>query len=363
MRPLLTVLLMVLVSAFSGFAFAEEDDGRSYGDIAKWVGPHDGSAPVVQAMNYDHWTVIEINKYLNAVVQKSEGSAEGSFQPNAQCRTYHENYNRDGVIDIRYALGYFDDSTGHNMIYSNQDWGSSPSYDEGVAVGIRKVMTEPCQNSSRRMCGFTELSSASERLRNGATVLSRQMDLHGRSVEVRMTLTYASASPFYARNKTVLREKQERYTRASEENFFGGLRKADFVIYQGHSRVGGGPDFNPPRLTRAGKPDYVGYYQKLFPGRTRLIEEMRNGGNKDMTLGLFSCDSNMHFISKVKGANKNQRMILTLGGEGFVTYPEAVNVSMAYLEGLLRGSCGTQLDGFARLGAREYRAYKQFGLN
>ncbi len=363
MRTLLTVLFLVLTSAFSGYVLAEEDDGRSYGEIAKWIGPGNGSAPVHHAMNYDYWSVIEINKYLNAVEEKSAAGAERTFDPDARCSTYHENYTRDGVIDIRYALGYFDDSLGHNIIYSNQDWGSSPSYDEGVAVGIRKVLTDACPNSSRRVCGFTELSSASERLRDGTTVLTRQMDLHGRSVEVRMTLTYASASPFYERNRTVLREKQERYTRASEENFFGGLRKADFVIYQGHSRVGGGPDFSPPRLTKAGKPDYAGYYHKRYPGRTRMIEEMRNGGNKDMTLGLFSCDSNLHFISKVKGANKNQRMILTLGGEGFVTYPEAVNVSMAYLEGLLRGSCGTQLDGFARLGAREFRAYKQFGLN
>lgn len=148
-----------------------------------------------------------------------------------------------------------------------------------------------------------------------------------------------------------------------KNTFFGSLRKADIVIYQGHSRNGGGPDFNPPQLNSTEHPDYVGYYRKVFSGRNRMLEELRSGGNRDAILAMFSCDSNLHFVSRLKANNKNQRMILTLGGEGFVTYPEAVSVSMGYLEGILRGSCGAQLDSIARLGDRERKGYQQYGLN
>jgi hypothetical protein len=188
------------------------------------------------------------------------------------------------------------------------------------------------------------------------------MDIQGRSVEVRMTLTYASASPFYKRNKTELRSKQERFSRSSEENFFGGIRSADWVFYMGHARNGGGPDFRPPRLTSAGKPDYYGYYRKSFPGLSRMTQELKATSNKGVLVGLFACDAKLHFHRRLSAGNKNQKMILTLGGEGMLHYLDTLMVSLGYIEGLLRGSCGSQLDDFARVTAREKAAYLQYNV-
>lgn len=354
------ILMALVATPFAGQAL--EDDGTPYAQIAKRIAPAPQGFIPKQNNAYDFWGSETIEKYLNDMDRKSDATGAKELKSNGSCSTFHEAYTNDRVIDIRYALGYFDDARGIPNEYAGLDWGLAASTDEGISVAIRKVLTGPCPRGERRLCGFTELTSERDREYSGETVLVRQMEVQGRSVEVRMTLTYASASPFYKRNKTELRTKQERFTRTSDDNFFGGIRKADWVFYMGHARNGGGPDFNPPRLTSAGKPDYYGYYRKAFPGLTRMMSELKASSNKDVLMGIFACDSKLHFHRRLSAQNKNQRMILTLGGEGMLHYLDTLMVSLGYIEGLLRGSCGSQLDDFARVNAREKAAYQQYNV-
>lgn len=356
-------VLGLLASLMSvAVASALEDDGRPYVDFARKISSEADNGYVPVVINaYDTHAVNVLNGYLSKMEQNFSGTASGDLA-SSQCAAFHERSTKNRLIDIRYALGYFDDSTGESFRWAGYDWGKSVSLDEGVWMAIRTVLTSSCANSARRLCEFKELTSASERTQNGETVLTRTLELHGRSVEVRFTLTHASASPFYERNLGPLRSKQERYTRNSEENFFGGLRSADYVFYMGHARNGGGPDFNPPRLMANGKPNYTGYYRKAFPGLTRMTKEIKTSGNKEVTLGLFACDSRLHFQKRLQANNKNQSMILTLGGEGMLDYTDTMMVSIGYLEGLLRGHCGAGLDQFARATPRERAAYQQYNV-
>lgn len=355
------ILVLGLLASIvvSTSVFALEDDGRPYVDFARKISSEADNGYVPVVINaYDVNAVEILNNYLSKV----ERTPSASDVSGSQCTTFHDRSTKDGLIDIRYALGYFDDSTGESFRWAGYDWGKSVSLDEGVWMAIRTVLMSPCSNNSRRLCEFRELTSASEKVRNGETVLTRSMEVQGRLVEVRFTLTHASASPFYDRNLGPLRSKQERYTKVSEENFFGGLRSADYVFYMGHARNGGGPDFNPPRLMANGKPNYLGYYRKAFPGLSRMVKEIKSSGNKDVTLGLFACDSKLHFHRRLLANNKNQSMILTLGGEGMLDYTDTMMVSLGYLEGLLRGGCGVGLDQFARATPRERAAYQQYNV-
>lgn len=354
------VAVGVLVGATSAFAF--EDDGRPYLEFAKKKEGHGKFAAPTTLNEYNYWAKKTIDDYLDSMDKRASATGNRESVSNQQCSAYHEVYTRDRVIDLRYALGYFDDSRGETIEFAGYDWGMGASSDEGVWIAIREVLKAPCSNGNRRLCGFTELTPEADRARNGLTVLSRQMEVQGRQVDVRFSLTYASASPFYKRNLGALRDKQERFTRTSEENFFEGIRSADYAFYMGHARNGGGPDFNPPRLTSAMKPDYYGYYRKQFPGLNRMLKEVRASGNKDVTLGIFSCDAKLHFHRRLEANNKGQKMILTLGGEGMLHYLDTLMVSLGYIEGLLRGSCGTQLDDFARVTPRERAAYQQYNV-
>ena len=346
----------------SGMAYAFEDDGRPYVEFAKKIGSNEGFAPPQTLGDYQYWGHKIASDYLDAMDTAASAKGNREITANGMCAAYHETYTQDRVLDIRYALGYFDDSRGETITHAGFDWGYAASMDEGVWIAIRKLLTEKCPNANRRLCGFKEITPEADRARNGLTVLTRDLEVQGRQVEVRFTLTYASASPFYKRNNSVLREKQERFTRTSEENFFGGIRTADYAFYMGHARNGGGPDFHPPRLTSAMKTDYYGYYRKQFPGLNRMLKEVKSSGNKDITLGIFSCDAKLHFHRRLEANNKGQKMILTLGGEGMLHYQDTLMVSLGYIEGLLRGSCGTQLDDFARVTPRERAAYQQYNV-
>lgn len=345
---------------------AEVDvDGLPYREIARRVQPDDGKTAPVNAFGvYDYWSAVWAEKYLDDLDGRSTTTGgDPRATQSAKCQSFIDTYTRDGVFDIRYALGYFDYPTGSNPIVEHGlDWGIAVSADEGIAVGIRKVLTRKCTSEDRRLCGFREITPQEDRIRRGKTVLTRDIEIGDRKVEARMTLTYASASPFYERNLTLLKAKQDRYTEASDENFFGGLRNADAVIYMGHARNGGGPDFNPPRLTPDKHVDYYGYYRKQFPGMFRMLKELKANSNKEIFLGLFSCDSKLHFGRRLLTQNPKQRVVLTLGGEAVLNYADTFLVSMGYIEGLLRGRCGASLEAYARLGNRERVAFQGYNL-
>lgn len=75
--------------------------------------------------------------------------------------------------------------------------------------------------------------------------------------------------------------------------FLDGLARAHAVFYNGHARVGGGPDFAPPRLTRNDHVDYA-WYKRHRPGLAQLRSVLaRPGGAK--LVGLFACDAGTHF--------------------------------------------------------------------
>lgn len=365
------MILAILFSLAASGAWAEEAvtvdiENRPYYEMASRIRPGvPGAALPLTFSSYDYWLPMTIADFMARVrTNAQEKGLEATIGSAVlSCQNAMQAYARDGVLDIRYALGYFDFPNDKGPLdFGGLDWGLSVSADEGVAVGLRKVLTAKCTDSVRALCGFTEKSSRAERVRDGRTVLSREMPIVGRSTEVRITLTYASASPFYALNFGELRDKQARYTLASEENFFGGLRSSDITFYIGHARNGGGPDFRPPRLTSQHKVDYLGYYRKVFPGRDRMLKELRESKNDGLTLGVFSCDSKLHFYQRLAAQNPKRRMMLSLGGEGVLHYMDSVSASFAYLEGMLHGYCGSALDEFARPGTREKAAHTSFGL-
>lgn len=88
---------------------------------------------------------------------------------------------------------------------------------------------------------------------------------------------------------------QKWLSRHAENQFQKGLTNSQVVLYNGHSRAGGGPDFSPPHLTaRGGETDYA-YYQRNQPGLKTLLNTLKAGETKLQLLGLYSCVSTKHF--------------------------------------------------------------------
>jgi hypothetical protein len=125
--------------------------------------------------------------------------------------------------------------------------------------------------------------------------------------EIRLKLVHSSASPDDQANRR--NPWQEHLSKAAEEEFVSGLRAASAVFYVGHSRVGGGPDFWPPRLRRDGHVDYD-WYKRKKPGMESVLRGLA-GETPLKFLGLYSCSSGPHFEKMVAKAAPQVRLETT----------------------------------------------------
>lgn len=311
--------------------------------------------------NYDYWWPKELTTYFEKVNQTQITTPQTSVGAQGQtvqkCMPVFKNSLAKGVLDIHYALGYFDDSQAIDIIYDNKNFGLSPSLDIAVFDVIRVFLKTPCNpNSPQKLCGFTEQGNAA----SGLVILTKPVQLLGQTVDVRITLTYASASENFVANKTSLIERQKFLTQQSEQNYFAALGgTADVVFYNGHSRNGGGPDFNPPILKDDLHVNYDGYYQVRKPGITRVLDMVKNGRNKDQVIGFFSCYSQRWFYDSIMKANPKQRVVFSADT---IDYLDSLQASMGYLEGLIQGYCGQDLADISKQGEKIKIGFQGFQI-
>lgn len=301
---------------------------------------------------YNYHIPILLSDYQAVLSQPSPLEMGGRGPNNQVCAPVFSKALAKRSLDIRYALGYFDHSEGLDAIWDNKSWGASPALDGEIFFAMRETLLKNCE-SGRLLCGFRESGDPE----NGKAIYSKTINLLGEMVDVNLTLTQASASYKHVENITSLKDRQSFLTAQSEENFFGGLTKADIVFYNGHSRNGGGPDFNPPVLLSNGHPDYNGYYKVKRTGIKRALEAIKQNPNQGFIYGSFSCFSASHFRSALVKTDPSLRMILS---SDVVDYFKVLQASVGYLEGLMQGRCGEDLAQFAKRG----QLYKEFiGIN
>ena len=307
--------------------------------------------------DHEHRAYNRIKKYEDQIIASgAENSINHGDAGANKCLPVYKDAIKNGVFDIRYALGYFDDSQGIDILWNDKNWGLSPSLDIGVFNSIRRALTDRCPfNSTLSLCGFTENGDAS----TGLVTLEKKIKLLGNSVLVKITLTQASASESFQDNKTILKGRQDFLTAQSEDNYFNGIGVADVVMYNGHSRNGGGPDFNPPVLMSNLHVNYNGYYRVKKTGITRLLNQIKNNPQKDTILTFFSCFSKKHFYTDLLKANPNQKMVLSAEK---IDYMDSIEASMGYLEGFLSGACGEELTNIAKQGDRIKSGFQDFQI-
>lgn len=242
----------------------------------------------------------------------------------AACIQRYSEILKDGVIDIRIALGYFDWTTGSSI----GNYGLSPSIDMTAYVVLRDVLTDHCYGNLR-LCGFRQDP-------RNPYVFTREINPFGKRYQARIEMYFSSITEDYLSNIGQYADRQKNRTQFMDNFFAAALQNADAVFYFGHSRNGGGPDFAPPRLTSENKVDYAGYYEVYRPGFKKMLKALSSSTKQTQILGLMSCDSRDHFISKLRA---------TAPHTGFITSTAVLDVDGVYtamlggLDALLRGQC------------------------
>ncbi len=300
--------------------------------------------------NYETQVPKILETYFSNVM--NHPAAKAAYQTDIadnKCNSVYQNMIKDGVLDINYALGYFDDSAvgGPKRFarFTNgkgiEEYGRSPSLDIVVYNAIRNFMKAPCRNSNQLTCGFFEKGNPA----NGKVILEKDISMFGQKVLARMTLTQASASQNYDQNISTLAERQKALTLQSEANYFDAIRTSDIIFYNGHSRHGGGPDFMPVVLNSRGTPEYEQHYKIKRTGIRRTLAEVKARPDRDYILGLFACYSASYYQEALFLTRPGIQSIYSIDT---IYYFDSLTSSLGYIEGFMHGLCGSDLSTLAR---------------
>jgi hypothetical protein len=171
------------------------------------------------------------------------------------------------------------------------------------------VLTEKCRGKLSA-CGFSIVSSSQPAVR-----LMRTLD--GRKVEINL---FTSS----------LTDGAQEDMNPVNGRFYRELGESDIVFYMGHSRLGGGMDFNA-------QTGVMTLFNAIFRfPMLPVLEALRQRPTKLKMVGMFSCDSDKYFRRDFHGANPSLALILTAGD---IHARPAEQASLGALDAVLSKKC------------------------
>jgi hypothetical protein len=234
------------------------------------------------------------------------------------CRRTYEEFYRDPSIEIRVVFGYKDARPARFV---------ADRYER--LIFVQRVL-RACASSEDRVCGFT-------RDTNDADLFTREIpgpDGENRVVRLRVVQPSVGADDEENRKNPF----QAWRTVYAQQEFLEGFAASDLVIYNGHSRAGGGPDFRPPRISGSGDIDF-GWYQRNEPGFEPVLESLRNlppATSRPKLVGFLSCASTTHFLGRMREIRPT---LATLTSPRLLYFSEAMETSLEMLGSVLAMKC------------------------
>lgn len=231
-----------------------------------------------------------------------------------QCQQFYSDLLDKPVIKIDYFVGY-----------SNFDYGVVDSFEREA---IRQFLMEPCPtNAIRENCGF-------QPGKNDANLLTKNVVWpDGRQKTIEFRISNPSISWNDARNRADKFQKVK--SQNTQLEFVQALAKSDLIIYSGHSRYGGGPDFFPEVMGQNGKPDVLGYRKARSGVKDLLAGLGKRNSHRLALVALLSCDSLKHFDSALRSSPGRPKMAM-LTTEKFLdweTFPVVIELTNAFTRG------------------------------
>lgn len=355
---------------------------------------------------------IESIKYLGATCKLNCEPVSGtSAKASPACRKTYADFfkikgrvadetKEDSVINISLAFGYIDYKNGVE--------------DKYAAIAFGEKLLQPC-GKDHFACGFKQNPDDSGLLQKQIKVMGPDGIERTRTVEMRMrysshsadertnrgqvvsaaeksrcqtALTSSKSRPEFfancegAANKSICEKKssdeflgacykepQTRRTETSKQFFADALRNSDMVMYVGHARAGGGPDFGPPVIHPQTKRTYFDWYCGNYPGvnlmhgaltegpdimsspplppvssttakgawcNGKSFDDQRKPNQKQpKIIGMFACFSKEHFKDQLRKDAPQAGLILS----GDTAFEESVGQAFASLDSVLGMRC------------------------
>jgi hypothetical protein len=228
-------------------------------------------------------------------VLAAQNIRQAAQPPANECLQRYDRLYNDSVFNITLGLGYYDGRPGDNV------------YDIDLDNEISSMLRTPCK-ANETVCGFKpgqiDVSDLVSRV-FVKTVLGPDK----KPRVIRIKIFHASDDADDDENRKSFLQTMR--SNQVEADFKDALRSSDVVFYMGHSRDGGGPDFDPPRLLPNNHVDY-NYYHHHKADFAELLKDIGSASTPPKLLSLLSCYSNMHFASAIRRASPTTGLLVSL---------------------------------------------------
>ena len=238
---------------------------------------------------------------------------------------------QDGKIDILIAFGYLDVSKGQQFKDSATSlYRSGNVLDIDAKNALKSLLKSPCPSSKKIFaCGF----------RGSGDQLQKRIKDRWSGTRLKVTVTLASpaVTPFDSTNKSEKSAQQERRSEQVKQQFLQGLANKDAVIYMGHARSGGGPDFMPPVLKSNGYVNYP-FYKSRKEGISAMLNALRSAAKPTPVIGVLACKSTGLFGASIK---KSAPGSILITAADLFDYNDILPTGYAILEALVSQRCAS----------------------
>jgi len=265
--------------------------------------------------------------FLKPIFQRHEKFSSPSFSDSRCQKKYQELYNRDR-IDIRIVFGYKDARPARFV---------GDRYER--ALWLRPLLADCI--SGEGACGFARSEGDDELFEKEIA------GPDGRPRKVGLRVLQSSVGPDDEENRNDPFQKWN--SERVRKSFLEGLATADVVFYNGHSRNGGGPDFQPPMIAGNGNVRYK-RYQIEKPGIKELLSVLEANHQATIKLlGFFSCASTRWFEKPILDLKKGIGLITNTQ---LVYFSDALENMTAALSALLTMKCQPDFDRILKGGSK-----------
>jgi hypothetical protein len=255
------------------------------------------------------------------------------------CHQQLLNMSKDGRIHITMAFGYMDVS-GHqetSQDSNNALYGIGDVLDQFSKAALESVLKESCGRRSNPAyaCGFKK--------RGNLLVKQIKDRFTGKRTDVTIQMVAASASSSDYANKNQYSSNQSQSSAYARSIFMNGFRNSDAVIYMGHARSGGGPDFYPPVLYSNGAVNYS-HYKSKQQGIRDVLGAI--SGAHTPVVGILACNSTALFSRRIKSASPSS---IVVTADALFDYSDIVPTGFAMIEAIVSQRCTNNFDRIVRI--------------
>jgi hypothetical protein len=276
---------------------------------------------------------------------KTMMATQGLFGPvtTQACEAQVPEMTKDGQINVTVAFGYMDVST--------PDQSGDPvdlrlprgtTLDRDAHAALELALLSACSTFSVKSsmvrntaCGFTKS--------RGYLTKTIKDRFSGRRIAINLRLVAPSETSYDSLNTKS--PSQISRSRATTDAFHNGLQSDDVVIYMGHARSGGGPDFYPPVLDSKGRVDY-GHYKSRREGINGMLRSLSSTRTPPKIIGVLACKSTPLFARQIK--TEAPHSILVTAGELF-DYNDILPTGYAMIEAIASQSCSQRFQDLLRI--------------